>query len=172
MYKIEPEIFAVWMKILKRVSKSVLWLLRFPAMAEQNIRAEAKAHGIGPRRIIFSDVVPRDDHLKRTYLADMCLDTPMFNGQHTSCDSLWGGTPVLTLGVEKMVSRVGSSIVHAAGTPEMIVKNLEEYEELAVKLAKDYFALDNCMMLLMLRRRSVAGWVMISGKAHLAAGSA
>ncbi len=140
MYKIEPEIFAVWMKILKRVSKSVLWLLRFPAMAEQNIRAEAKAHGVGPERIIFADVVPREEHLKRTYLADLCLDTPMFNGQHTSFDSLWGGTPVLTLAVEKMVSRIGSSIVNAAGTPEMITKNLEEYEELAVKLAKNYLS--------------------------------
>ena len=113
-------------------------------MAEQNIRAEAKAHGIGPERIIFADIVPREEHLKRTYLADLCLDTPMFNGQHTSFDSLWGGggggTPVLTLAVEKMVSRVGSSIVNAAGTPEMITKNLEEYEELAVKLAKNYLS--------------------------------
>jgi protein O-GlcNAc transferase len=137
MYKIEPEIFSVWMKILKRVPKSVMWMLKFPALAEANIRAEAKAHGIGPERLIFSDVVPREEHLKRTYLADLCLDTPIFNGQTTATDALWGGTPILTLAVEKMVSRLGASIANAIGIPEMVVKSLEEYEELAVKLAKD-----------------------------------
>ena len=137
MYKVEPDIFATWMKILKRVPKSVMWILRFPALAEANIRAEAKSHGVGPERLVFGDVVPREEHLKRVYLADLCLDTPVFNGQTTSCDALWGGTPILTLGVEKMVSRMGASIANAIGIPEMVVTSLEEYEELAVKLAKD-----------------------------------
>lgn len=88
LYKIDPEIFKVWMRILKRVPNSVLWLLRFPGAGEANIRKEARALGILDDQIIFSDVTSRDEHIQRGYLADLFLDTPLCNAHTTACDIL------------------------------------------------------------------------------------
>jgi protein O-GlcNAc transferase len=88
LYKIDPETFTVWMRILKRVPNSVLWLLRFPAAGEGNLRKEARELRIRDDQLIFSDVVPREEHIKRGYLADLFLDTPVYNAQTTACDIL------------------------------------------------------------------------------------
>merc|ERR1712070_1312086 len=136
-YKLSPEIFDVWCNILKRVPNSILWLLRFPALSEVNIYAEAKARGIKQSRIHFTDVAPKDEHLKRGYLADLFLDTPVCNAHTTGCDILWGGTPMITLVGDKMASRVGASLLSAANLSELITHTPEEYEELAVTLALD-----------------------------------
>lgn len=137
VYKIDPQTFTIWMNILKRVPNSILWLLRFPPIAETNILAEAKNQGIAESRIHFTDVAPKEEHLKRGYLADLFLDTPECNAHTTGCDILWGGTPMLTLIKEKMSSRVASSLLKAARMDELITYNFEEYEELAVTLATD-----------------------------------
>lgn len=88
MYKIDPEIFKVWARILKRVPNSVLWLLRFPAFAENNLRREARELGLRDDQIVFSDVATREEHIKRGYLADLFLDTSVSNAQTTACDIL------------------------------------------------------------------------------------
>ena len=137
IYKIEPSTFAMWMRILSRVPNSVLWLLRFPALGESNIRAAAKAAGVPEHRIIFTDVAPKDEHLRRGYLADLFLDTPTCNAHTTGCDILWGGTPMVTLVGERMASRVAASLLGAASLSELVVGNEKEYEELAVALAMD-----------------------------------
>lgn len=137
VYKIDPATFTTWMNILKRVPQSVLWLLRFPPLAEHNIRAEAKARGVPAHRLIFTDVAPKDEHLKRGYLADLFLDTPECNAHTTGCDILWGGTPLLTMPKDRMACRVASSLLHAAGLDELVTASLDEYEELAVALATD-----------------------------------
>merc|ERR1712093_552240 len=99
--------------------------------------AEAKARGIGAHRIHFTDVAPKDEHLKRGYLADLFLDTPECNAHTTGCDILWGGTPMITFAGDKMASRVAASLLTAANMEELVVQNKEEYEELAVTLALD-----------------------------------
>jgi len=137
LFKIDPEIFACWMRILKRVPGSVLWLLRFPGLGEPNLRAEAKAHGIEPSRLHFSDVLPRNEHLSRVYLVDIMLDTTTYNGCSTVADALWGGTPMVTMAVDRMCSRMGASVLQAAGCHDLVTHTLEQYEELAVTLAKD-----------------------------------
>lgn len=137
VYKIDPCTFTTWMNILKRVPNSVLWLLRFPPIAEANIRAEAAARGVKAHRLHFTDVAPKDEHLKRGYLADLFLDTPECNAHTTGCDILWGGTPLITMAKERMACRVASSLLQAANLGELITKSLEEYEELAVALASD-----------------------------------
>ena len=165
LFKIDPEIFAVWMSILKRTPNSVLWLLRFPGLAEANLRAEAKAHGIDDKkRLFFSDVVPREEHLCRVYLADLFLDTPVFNARSSAADALWGGTPIVTLAVEQVVSRTCASMLTAAGLPDLITTSLEEYEELAVKLGKDHQRLHEITQQLESTRETcplfdVAAWV-------------
>merc|ERR1712166_1069440 len=82
LFKIDPEIFACWMRAMKRVPGSVLWLLRFPGLGEPNIRAEAKAHGIDPTRIYFSDVLPRNEHLSRIYLGKLFYECFFFIFRH------------------------------------------------------------------------------------------
>jgi protein O-GlcNAc transferase len=138
LYKYDPDTLAAWCRILKRVPKSVLWLLRFPPEGEMNIRAEAAKHGIPEERIIFTNVVQKDLHIKRSGLADVFLDTPLCNAHTTGCDVLWSGCPMITLPLRRMASRVAASLVHSAGCPELIVQDHSQYEELAVKLGLDH----------------------------------
>ena len=111
LYKIDPQIFDTWMRILRRVPRSILWLLRFPPTGEANIRAEARKRGVAPERLHFTDVAPKDEHIRRGVLADLFLDTPGCNAHTTGCDALWSGLPLLTLVGEKMASRVAASLL-------------------------------------------------------------
>lgn len=79
------------LQILKRVPKSVLWLLRFPVTGEENLIQTAKSHDVDPSRLIFSNVAPKEEHVRRGQLADICLDTPLCNGHTTGMDVLWAG---------------------------------------------------------------------------------
>ena len=90
-----------------------------------------------PDQIIFSDVVPREEHVRRGFLADLFLDTPACNAHTTACDILWSGTPLLTMMGDKMATRVGASLLKAAGLDELITTSYTEYEELASALASD-----------------------------------
>eukprot|EP01029_Cantina_marsupialis_P031244 TRINITY_DN8906_c0_g1_i1.p1 TRINITY_DN8906_c0_g1~~TRINITY_DN8906_c0_g1_i1.p1 ORF type:complete len:1095 (+),score=304.88 TRINITY_DN8906_c0_g1_i1:527-3811(+) len=138
LYKIDPEIFAVWARILKRVPDSVLWLLQFPPSGEAHIRRAAEEHGLESQRLVFTSVTPKEQHVRRGYLADIFLDTPLCNAHTTGTDILWSGTPIVTVPGKTLASRVGASLVWALDCPELISHNLEEYEEIAVNLASDY----------------------------------
>ncbi|KAG5416525.1 hypothetical protein IGI04_004092 [Brassica rapa subsp. trilocularis] len=139
LYKMDPEIVNTWCNVLKRVPNSALWLLRFPAAGEMRFRActcDAAAQGVHPDQIIFTDVAMKNEHIRRSVLADVILDTPLCNGHTTGTDVLWAGVPMITLPLEKMATRVAGSLCLATGLGhEMIVNSLEEYEEKAVSLA-------------------------------------
>lgn len=138
LYKIDPNTLLMWGNILKRVPNSVLWLLRFPAVGEVNVKNFAKLKcGIAPERIIFSAVAPKEEHVRRGQLADICLDTPLCNGHTTGMDVLWAGCPMVTLPKETLASRVASSQLACLGCPELIAKDCKDYEEIAVKLGSD-----------------------------------
>jgi hypothetical protein len=137
LYKIDPPTFDVWLRILQRVPHAVLWLLRFPPPGEHNLRAWAAAVGIGPDRIVFSNVACKSEHVRRGCLADLCLDTLTCNGHTTGMDMLWSGTPVLTLPGDTLASRVAASLVTALGVPQLITASLADYEEQAVALLTD-----------------------------------
>lgn len=94
-----------------QVPNSVLWLLRFPPLGEENIRAEARKRGIEDNQIYFSNVSPKDEHIRRGGLADLFLDTPQCNAHTTGCDILWAGTPMITIMGQKMASRVAASLL-------------------------------------------------------------
>ncbi|XP_057838847.1 probable UDP-N-acetylglucosamine--peptide N-acetylglucosaminyltransferase SEC [Cryptomeria japonica] len=111
----DPEIFTTWCNILKRVPNSALWLLRFPAAGESNVRAFAAAQGVRPEQIIFTDVAAKSEHIRRNALADLLLDTPLCNAHTTGTDILWAGLPMITLPLEKMATRVAGSLCHATG---------------------------------------------------------
>ncbi|KAJ0015018.1 hypothetical protein Pint_20284 [Pistacia integerrima] len=136
LYKMDPEIFNTWCNILKRVPNSALWLLRFPAAGEMRLRAYAIAQGVQPDQIIFTDVAMKHEHIRRSALADLFLDTPLCNAHTTGTDILWAGLPMITLPLEKMATRVAGSLCLATGLgDEMIVNSMKEYEERAVSLA-------------------------------------
>jgi len=135
---IEPVMFGVWMKIVRQVSESVLWLPRMKESAENNLKREAEARGVTSERLIFAEKLPsKDDHLARLSLADLTLDTRIFNGHSTTSDALWAGVPVITLQGRHFASRVSSSILTATKLSELITHSLEEYEALAVRLARN-----------------------------------
>lgn len=135
--KIEPVMFNCWMKILSRVPDSVLWLLQDNRIAEYNLRQAALAANIQPDRLVFSEKLAKEEHLSRLRMADLGLDTRIYNGHTTTSDSIWGGIPVVTLIGAHFASRVSASLMRAAGIPEMITHSLTEYEDLAVSLATD-----------------------------------
>jgi predicted O-linked N-acetylglucosamine transferase (SPINDLY family)/glycosyltransferase involved in cell wall biosynthesis len=135
IYKISPEIFDVWMRILARVQGSVLWLLEDNPRAAENMRIRAAQRGIEPQRLVFAKRLPVDRHLARQGLADLVLDTLPYNAHTTASDALWVGLPVLTRTGETFASRVAASLLRAVGLPQLITETESEYEELAVELA-------------------------------------
>ncbi|KAG2726329.1 hypothetical protein I3843_01G103100 [Carya illinoinensis] len=136
LYKMDPDIFNTWCNILKRVPNSALWLLRFPAAGEHKLRTYASQRGVQLDQIIFTDVAMKNEHIRRSSLADLFLDTPLCNAHTTGTDILWAGLPMVTLPLEKMATRVAGSLCLATGVGEdMIVSSMKEYEERAVSLA-------------------------------------
>ena len=134
-YKITPEVFASWMRILQAVKDSVLWLLADNANAKANLRQAAQQQGIAPERLIFANRVAMPDYLARHRLADLFLDTRPYNAGATASAALWAGLPVLTCIGDTFSSRMGASLLHAVGLPELITDNLAAYEALAIQLA-------------------------------------
>lgn len=135
-WKIEPRIFAVWMRLLKHLPDAVLWLLELRDGVARNLRREAEAHGVDPDRIVFGARWPNERHLLRYGLADLFLDTLTCNAHTTAVDALREGLPVLTLPGQSMPSRVAASLVSAAGISEMICTSLDHYEAEALALAR------------------------------------
>lgn len=137
LYKIDPVTLHMWVNILKAVPNAVLWLLRFPAVGEQNLLNTAQHLGLPTEKIIFSNVAAKEEHVRRGQLADVCLDTPLCNGHTTSMDVLWTGTPVVTLPGETLASRVAASQLNTLGVQELIARSRQEYQEIAIKLGTD-----------------------------------
>lgn len=148
--QIEPTTFRIWLRILARVPRAILWLLRFPDLGEQNLRATAAAWAGESivNRIIFTDVAPKHQHISRARVCDLFLDTPECNAHTTAADVLWSGTPLLTYPRYdyKMCSRMASSILSSAlpkgsegdrARKELITGSDEEYEATAIRLAGD-----------------------------------
>jgi predicted O-linked N-acetylglucosamine transferase (SPINDLY family) len=136
--KISPEIFDIWMRLLKAVPGSVFWLAQGKPAVQDNLRKEASARGVAPERLVFSQFERNvETHLARQSLADIFLDTTPYNAHSTGNDALWAGLPLLTVLGNDFQSRVAASLLTAIGMPELITTSLAEYEELALLLARD-----------------------------------
>jgi protein O-GlcNAc transferase len=140
-HKIAPEIFDIWMRLLRGVEGSVLWLLQDNAAVAGNLKREARARGIAPERLIFAGRTDPAGHLARHSLADLFLDTLPYNAHTTASDSLWAGLPLVTVLGSTFAGRVAASLLHAAGLPELVTHSLADYESLALKLAREPSAL-------------------------------
>lgn len=135
--KLGSRSFARWMRILAQVPGSVLWLREPGETAKANLRRAASGHGIAPERLVFAGRVAADVHLARHALAGLYLDILPYNAHATAADALWAGLPVLTCAQGCFAGRVAASLLHAAGLPELIAPTPEDYETMAVALARD-----------------------------------
>jgi protein O-GlcNAc transferase len=136
-FKITAPIFAIWMRLLHSVPSSVLWLLRSNDDAVANLQREAGAAGVDPRRLIFAPKLPNAEHLARYRLVDLVLDTLPYNSHTTGSDALLVGTPMVTCLGDTFPGRVGASLLHATGLPELVASDLKHYATIALRLARD-----------------------------------
>ena len=135
-YKIAPTLFDVWMRLLRSIAGSVLWLAAGGETATRNLRRAAAERGVAPERLVFAARLPNvADHLARYRLADLFLDTLPYNAHTTASDALWAGVPLLTCRGDAFAARVSASLLEAVGCPELITSDLHEYEALAQRIA-------------------------------------
>lgn len=136
-FKITPEVFAVWMRILQQVPHSVLWLLDCNPWATRNLLAHARGAGIGADRLIFAPRTGIANHIARQQHVDLMLDTAPYNAHTTASDALWQGIPLLTVEGQTFPSRVSASLLKRIGMPECVCADLAVLQTLAVTLAND-----------------------------------
>lgn len=142
-FKIAAPVFEVWIRLLKAVDGSVLWLARSNELAAANLRRHAEARGVDPDRLVFASwVATHDQHLARYRLAGLFLDTLPYSAHTTASDALWMGLPIVTCLGQTFQGRGAASVLHGAGLPELVTGDLASYEKLALDLATDPARLD------------------------------
>ena len=155
-FRIDPDTFSVWMRILQQTPDSVLWLLGDSSAVVLNLKREAEWRGIDPRRLLFAPRTTPQAHRARLGAADLYLDTRYCNGHTSVAEALWAGLPVLTCPGTTFASRVGSSLVHSCDLSELVCADWTAYEETAVSLYGDRTRLDTLRQRLHDTRRHAA----------------
>ena len=135
-FKFTEPMFALWMRVLRQVPGSVLWLLADNATARRNMEVAAQAAGVSLDRLVFAPRVSPAEYLARFQLADLMLDTFPYNAGTTASDALWVGTPILTLAGRSYISRMAGSLLNAVGLPDLVTDSMAAYEKLAVDLGR------------------------------------
>lgn len=153
-YKLTPSTFAGWMRILKEVEGSVLWLLNSKPPFAENLSRAAEQHGVAPGRLHFAPSLPLEKHLARLKLADLFLDTLPYNAHTTASDALWAGLPLLTCRGTSFPGRVASSLLAAVGMPELITESQDAFEAMAIRLGRDAGAISRLKQKLAANRLS------------------
>jgi tetratricopeptide (TPR) repeat protein len=136
-YKLAPETFALWLRLLRGRPGSVLWLLHDHDVAIPRLRAQAEQQGVDGARLVFAPMLPLEAHLSRLALADLFLDALPYHAHTTASDALWAGVPLLTCRGTAFPGRVAASLLQAAGMPELITETAADYEALGLALAAD-----------------------------------
>lgn len=136
-YKISPDRFGIWMRLLQSIEGSVLWLLQDDPATTENLRKEAMLRGVSPERLVFAARKPLSEHLARHRLADLFLDTSPCGAHTTASDALWAGLPVLTCAGRTFASRVAASLLHAIHLPDLVTTSDQEYENLATEIGRN-----------------------------------
>ncbi len=136
-YKLTPEMFERWMRLVAAVEGSVLWLYADNEWSRANLAREAEARGVAPERLVFAAPADWPAHLSRMRLADLFLDTLPYNAHTTASDALWAGLPLVTVAGRSFPARVAASLLTAIGLPELIADSPEGYESVALDLARD-----------------------------------
>ncbi|HWU62050.1 MAG TPA: hypothetical protein VN112_08520 [Ensifer sp.] len=135
--KIRLPVFESWMRILSTVDNSVLWFYPMGELAQANLRAAAVRCGVAAERLVFAELAPMADHLRRLPQADLALDTGPCNGHTTTSDALWAGVPVLSFKGSSFAGRVSESLLNAVGLRELVADDLAGFEAMAIAIAGD-----------------------------------
>jgi protein O-GlcNAc transferase len=136
-HKISPGMFDVWMRLLQASPHSVLWLRKPFATAKNNLAREAERRGVDPSRLVYAPrTETRAEHFGRFALADVFLDTHPYNAHTTAIDALGVGVPIITMRGRTVASRVATSLLEACDLGHLAVETLEQYERLAIELAR------------------------------------
>jgi predicted O-linked N-acetylglucosamine transferase (SPINDLY family) len=137
-YKIDPTVFDSWARILQSAENSVLWVYANEnESTEDNIRVEARLRGVNEDKIIFAKRMPPAKHLARAQLADLVLDTYVYNAGATAAGILYAGVPIISRYGSTVLSRMGASMLHAIGLEELVCQSATAYEEMAIALGND-----------------------------------
>jgi len=136
-YKISREVFHSWCRVLQAQPDAVLWLLRWNANVEGTLTRAARVQGIDPSRLVFADLLPAEQHLTRLASADVFLDTWPCNAHTTASEALWVGVPPVTVIGQTFAQRVAASLLHASGLPELVCRDVAQYEDTVLHLARD-----------------------------------
>jgi predicted O-linked N-acetylglucosamine transferase (SPINDLY family) len=134
--KLSPQIFDVWMRLLRLAPHSVLWLAAGARATERNLRNEAARRGVAPERVVFAPREPMAEYLARQRLADLFVDTSPYNACTTAYYALWAGLPVLTCAGDTFAGRTAGTLLQAVGLPELVATSLSAYEAQALRLAR------------------------------------
>lgn len=141
LYKLSPEVFQVWLSVLKQCDNTVLWLFTDDTGAKENLSQLATENDIAPSRLIFAENAAQEAHLARVGLADIFLDTFPYNAHTNAVDALWMGVPFIALSGKTFPSRVGESLLTALNCEALVTRSLEEYEQKILHLVQDSAAL-------------------------------
>lgn len=133
-YKITPDVFDVWMRVLKRFPDCVLWLLKDNPKAAENLKLEASRRGVEPSRLIFAPRMRNEEHLARHRLADLFVDTFPCNAHTTASDALWAGLPIVTCAGETFASRVAASLLTTMDMVDCVAQDLQSYEQKIIEI--------------------------------------
>jgi protein O-GlcNAc transferase len=133
-YKITPQVFDVWMRVLNRFPDCILWLLQDNSRAMENLKREAEVRGVDPGRLVFAPRLRNEDHLSRHRLADLFIDTFPCNAHTTASDALWAGLPMVTCAGETFASRVAASLLTTMSMQDCVTGDLVSYEHKIVEL--------------------------------------
>ena len=136
-FKLSPEVFDVWCRMLRQLPGSVLWLLQWNEHAPVQLRAQAEERGIDPTRLVFAPMAVTQQHMSRLALADLFIDTWPCNAHTTASDALWAGVPVVTYRGPSFASRVAASLLEAVGLPDLVTTTVDTYEAKVMELAQD-----------------------------------
>ena len=136
-YKITPNVFNIWINLLKNINNSVLWLIKDNTQSQENLKKEISNKGIDPNRIIFAERLPMEEHIARQKLADLFIDTFPYTAHTTCSDALRVGLPVITQAGNTFASRVAASLLNAVDLNELITNNDNEYKSKIIELANN-----------------------------------
>lgn len=166
-FRIDPDTFTIWMRILQQTPDSVLWLLGDSSAVVLNLKREAEWRGIDPRRLLFAPRTTPAAHLARLGAADLYLDTRYCNGHTSVAEALWSGLPVLTCPGETFASRVGGSLLHSCDLPSLVMPDWQHYETQAIALYRERDRLQQLRDHLATTRRHAAPFDITRQARHL-----
>jgi len=136
-FKLNRPTVELWLDVLAAWPDTVLWLLEDNPVATAALRSALAGRGLAPDRLVMAPRLPLDAHLARYLAADLAIDTFPCSSHTTASDSLWVGCPLATLAGQTFASRVAASLVRAAGMPDFVAENMEDYRVLLMRLAGD-----------------------------------